>query len=93
MIRSIPTPCDLRRSRRRLDRRAAAAGAVIAAMENGAALVMHHANGRQVWRLDPGGAVAKEAARRVLLDPRIHGQGDSLSGALSQSWRFAGGAS
>jgi len=84
----IPTPANLRKINRGLDRERRQAEQALEAMKGGATL--HHF-GRDGWRLSNGLHVPSTVARILTFDRNVVGVGDSLFGAaLSQTWRWAG---
>jgi hypothetical protein len=85
----VHTPATLRRVHRALDRRRAAAAAVVAAMANGASLNLSFSKHGSAWMLSTGASVTAEVALMVLNHTHVVGCGDGLfGGGPCQTWRY-----
>jgi len=87
----IPTVQQLRRDRRRLDRRRQRAEFVLRAMRRGNALHLCHTRNGSMWTLSDGQRVDADIEAMVACDANVVPVGDGLSGAnTSQTWRWIG---
>ena len=79
----------IQRALNRIDRNRRETDRVLAAMRNGAVLVLRFQNGRPLWRLSTGQFVLWDAATIVINHPEVASCGDAhFRGMPAQTWRL-----